>query len=57
MLHIQARVESQLPYDRLEIVCNGEVISSATPSGPRHSCGDSPGVSGSGQLLAGGACL
>jgi hypothetical protein len=35
-LRIHARAESQLPYDRLEIVRNGEVIASATPSGPRH---------------------
>ena len=35
-LEIHARAESQLPYDRLEIIRNGEVIGSATPSGPRH---------------------
>jgi hypothetical protein len=35
-LEIHACAESQLPYDRLEIVRNGEVIGSATPSGPRH---------------------
>ena len=35
-LEIYARAESQLPYDRLEIVRNGQVIASATPSGPRH---------------------
>jgi len=35
-LQIFARAESQLPYDKLEIVRNGEVIASASPSGPRH---------------------
>ena len=35
-LEIHARAESQLPYDRLEIIRNGEVIESAMPSGPRH---------------------
>ncbi|MGH9629645.1 MAG: CehA/McbA family metallohydrolase, partial [Bryobacteraceae bacterium] len=35
-LQIHARAESQLPYDRLEIVCNGEVIADATPGGGRH---------------------
>jgi hypothetical protein len=35
-VEIQARAESQLPYDKLEIVRNGEVIASASPSGPRH---------------------
>lgn len=35
-LEISARAESQLPYDKLEIVRNGEVIATATPSGPRH---------------------
>jgi hypothetical protein len=28
--------ESQLPYDRLEIVANGTVVAQATPGGPRH---------------------
>jgi hypothetical protein len=28
--------ESQLPYDRLEIVANGVTVAQATPSGPRH---------------------
>ena len=37
VLQIRARAESQLPYDRLEIVRNGEVIASSSPSGPRHS--------------------
>jgi hypothetical protein len=36
VLQIYAKAESQLPYDRLEIVRNGEVIASATPSGPRR---------------------
>jgi hypothetical protein len=35
-LQIFARAESQLPYDKLEIVRNGDVIASASPSGPRH---------------------
>jgi len=35
-LEIHARADSQLPYDKLEIVRNGEVIATATPSGPRH---------------------
>jgi hypothetical protein len=35
-LEILARAESQLPYDKLEIVCNGDVIASASPSGQRH---------------------
>lgn len=37
VLRIEAKAESQLPYDRLEIVVNGEVIGDATPSGTRHS--------------------
>ncbi len=36
VLQIYAKAESQLPYDRLEIVRNGDVIASATPAGPRH---------------------
>jgi hypothetical protein len=36
VLEIFARAESQLPYDKLEIVCNGQVIASASPSGLRH---------------------
>jgi hypothetical protein len=36
VLQIHARAESQLPYDRLEIVRNGDVIASTSPSGPRH---------------------
>jgi len=35
-LEIFARAESQLPYDKLEIVRNGEVIASASPAGPHH---------------------
>ncbi len=31
-----AAAESQLPYDRLEIVANGAVIAQATPSGKQH---------------------
>lgn len=34
---VHARAESQLPYDRLEIVANGVVVAQATPGGPRHS--------------------
>jgi hypothetical protein len=33
---VRAVAESQIPYDRLEIVANGIVIAQATPSGPRH---------------------
>ena len=36
VLQIHARAESQLPYDKLEIVRNGVVIASAAPSGERH---------------------
>jgi hypothetical protein len=36
VLQIHARSESQLPYDRLEIVRNGEVIAQASPSGAMH---------------------
>jgi hypothetical protein len=36
VVEIFARAESMLPYDKLEIVRNGEVIASATPSGPRR---------------------
>jgi hypothetical protein len=36
VLEIHAHAESQLPYDKLEIVRNGEVIASVTPSGARH---------------------
>ena len=34
---IKATAESQFPYDRLEIICNGVMIADATPGGPRHS--------------------
>jgi len=33
---VHAVAESQIPYDRLEIVANGTVVAQATPSGPRH---------------------
>jgi hypothetical protein len=33
---VHATAESQLPYDRLEIVANGVVVAQATPSGRRH---------------------
>ncbi|MBZ5594318.1 MAG: CehA/McbA family metallohydrolase [Acidobacteriia bacterium] len=33
---VHAVAESQLPYDRLEIVANGVTIAQATPSGRRH---------------------
>ncbi|MFN7994159.1 MAG: CehA/McbA family metallohydrolase [Bryobacteraceae bacterium] len=33
---VHAVAESQLPYDRLEIVANGAVVAQATPSGIRH---------------------
>lgn len=36
VLEIRAHAESQLPYDKLEIVCNGDVIASASPGGLRH---------------------
>lgn len=36
VLGIRATAESQLPYHRLEIVSNGEVIGAAAPSGARH---------------------
>jgi len=35
-LEIFARAESQLPYDKLEVICNGDVIASASPGGLRH---------------------
>lgn len=35
-VEILAEAESQLPYHRLEIVSNGQVIADATPSGPLH---------------------
>jgi len=36
VVRIHARAESQLPYHRLEIVINGEVVADASPSGLRH---------------------
>jgi hypothetical protein len=36
VLQIHAKAESQLPYDRLEIVANGQVIAETSPSGARH---------------------
>jgi len=36
LVEIHARAQSQLPYRRLEIVRNGEVVAEASPSGPRH---------------------
>ena len=33
---ISASADSQLPYHRLEIVCNGRVIAQATPTGPYY---------------------
>jgi len=35
-VQIEAVAESQLPYHRLDVICNGQVIGEATPSGPRH---------------------
>ncbi len=36
ILTVRASAESQLPYDRLEIVVNGETVAEASPSGKRH---------------------
>jgi hypothetical protein len=36
VVRIHAAAESQLPYHRLEIVANGQVIAGASPSGIRH---------------------
>jgi hypothetical protein len=36
VLRIHAVADSQLPYHRLEIVCNGRVIGQSSPSGVRH---------------------
>ena len=36
MAEVHAVAESQLPYDRLEIVANGTVVAQSTPSGTRH---------------------
>ena len=35
-IEISTRAESQLPYDRLEVVCNGRVIADESPTGPLH---------------------
>jgi len=36
VLQLRAAAQSQLPYDRLEIVANGAVIADSSPSGIRH---------------------
>jgi hypothetical protein len=36
VVQIHAVAESQLPYDRLEIISNGRAIGEAAPSGPRN---------------------
>lgn len=36
VVQVHAVAESQLPYDRMEIVANGEPVAEATPSGPHH---------------------
>jgi hypothetical protein len=36
VVQIQASAQSQLPYDRLEIVVNGTVVADSSPSGMRH---------------------
>jgi hypothetical protein len=36
VLELQAVAESQLPYDRLEIVVNGTAVADASPTGGRH---------------------
>ena len=36
VLQLRAVAQSQLPYDRLEIVANGAVIADSSPSGIRH---------------------
>ena len=41
VVQIHAAAESQIPYDRLEIVANGAVVAQATPSGPRNKAADS----------------
>ncbi|MBI5283446.1 MAG: CehA/McbA family metallohydrolase [Candidatus Solibacter usitatus] len=35
-VRVHARAESQLTYDRLEIVVNGNTVAQSTPSGPKH---------------------
>ena len=36
VVRIHASAQSQLPYDRLDIVANGEPVAEASPSGDRH---------------------
>ena len=36
VIEIFASADSQLPYHRLEIVCNGRVIAETSPTGPHH---------------------
>jgi hypothetical protein len=36
VVQIHASAQSQLPYDRLEIVVNGTVVADSSPSGSRH---------------------
>ena len=36
VVEIHAAADSQLPYHRLEIVCNGRVIAATSPTGLRH---------------------
>jgi hypothetical protein len=36
VVEIEAAAQSHLPYHHLEVVCNGQVIAEATPSGPRN---------------------
>jgi hypothetical protein len=36
VIEIHASADSQLPYHRLEIVCNGKVIAETSPTGPHY---------------------
>ncbi len=36
VIEISASADSQLPYHRLEIICNGRVIGGSSPTGPGH---------------------
>ncbi len=36
VIEISAVADSQLPYYRLEIICNGRVVGETSPTGPRH---------------------
>ncbi len=36
VIEISASADSQLPYHRLEIICNGRVIGGTSPTGPRN---------------------